>query len=153
MVLISRNLRTAFRPRDYLKSEGIYLVDPLADKTNLKKSKQVKLLSVDGIRKALSNAGKVTTASHSQGIRFLSEIAGKFDPKMMKKEPKTPNDQSKCTAKRKSSSVNMGYSSVIRNQQLDVKRVKTERQGLADKATKSTGKMIELDLISSDEDF
>jgi minichromosome maintenance protein 10 len=47
----------------------------------------------------------------------------------------------------------MGYSSVIRNQQLDVKRVKTERQGLADKATKSTGKMIELDLISSDEDF
>jgi len=54
---------------------------------------------------------------------------------------------------RKSSSVNVGYSSVIRNQQLDVKRVKTERQGLVDKATKSTGKMIELDLISSDEDF
>lgn len=53
MVLISRNLRTAFRPRDYLKSEGIYLVDPLANKTNLKKSKPVKLLSVDGIRKAL----------------------------------------------------------------------------------------------------
>ncbi|XP_024633574.1 protein MCM10 homolog isoform X1 [Medicago truncatula] len=148
-----RNLRTAFRPRDYLKSEGIYLVDPLADKTNLKKSKPVKLLSVDGIRKALSNAGKVTTASHSQGIRFLSEVAGKFDPKMMKKEPKTPNDQSKCTTKRKSSSVNMGYSSVIRNQQLDVKKAKTERQVFVDKATKSTGKMIELDLISSDEDF
>jgi len=47
----------------------------------------------------------------------------------------------------------MGHSSVIRNQQLDVKRVKTERQGLVDKATKSAGKMIELDLISSDEDF
>lgn len=54
---------------------------------------------------------------------------------------------------RKSSSVNMGYSSVIRNQQLDVKKVKTERQVFVDKSTKSTGKMIELDLISSDEDF
>lgn len=102
----------------YLKSEGIYLVDPLDDKTNLKKSQPVKLLSVDGIRKALrfviinmgtvpaglyckdillffystwillqssinnnfytSNAGKVTTASHSQGIRFLSEVAGNW---------------------------------------------------------------------------
>lgn len=47
----------------------------------------------------------------------------------------------------------MGYSSVIRNQQLDVKKVKTERQVFVDKSTKSTGKMIELDLISSDEDF
>lgn len=47
----------------------------------------------------------------------------------------------------------MGYSSVIRNQQLDVKKAKTERQVFVDKATKSTGKMIELDLISSDEDF
>ncbi|XP_045803621.1 protein MCM10 homolog [Trifolium pratense] len=146
------NLRTSFRPRDNLKSEGIYLVDPLADKTNLKKTKPLKLLSVDGLRKALSNAGKVTT-SHSQGIRFLSEVTGKADQKMMKNEPKTRNEQSKCAEKRKSSSVNNGHSSLIRNQQLDVKRVKTEGQGLVDKTTKSTGKMIELDLVSSDEDF
>lgn len=53
VVLVSRNLRSAFRPRDYHKSEGIYLVDPLADKANLKKSKPVKLLSVDSLRKAL----------------------------------------------------------------------------------------------------
>ena len=53
MFFVCRNLRTAFRPRDYLKSEGIYLVDRLADKTNLKKSQPVKLLSVDGLRKAL----------------------------------------------------------------------------------------------------
>jgi len=50
---ISRNLKTAFKSRNYLKSEGIYLVDPLADKTNLKKSRPVKLLSADGLRKAL----------------------------------------------------------------------------------------------------
>jgi minichromosome maintenance protein 10 len=54
---------------------------------------------------------------------------------------------------RKSSSVNMGHSSLTRNRQLDVKRIKTEGQGLVDKTTKSTGKMIELDLVSSDEDF
>ncbi|TKY75500.1 MCM10-like protein [Spatholobus suberectus] len=147
------NLRTAFRPRDYLKSEGIYLVDPLADKTNLKKSQPVKLLSVDGLRKALSNAGKVTTTTHSQGIRFLSEVAGKSDQKMKNKGPKAPNEQNKSTEKRKSSFSNVGSSAVIRNQQLDVKRIKPDGQVLADKTTKSTGKMIELDLVSSDEDF
>ncbi|XP_042479385.1 protein MCM10 homolog isoform X2 [Macadamia integrifolia] len=52
------NLRTAFR--DPLNAEGIYLVDPLGDKTNVKKSKQpVKLLSVEGLKKALrQNAPK-----------------------------------------------------------------------------------------------
>ncbi|KAJ4952955.1 hypothetical protein NE237_029787 [Protea cynaroides] len=46
------NLRTAFR--DPLKSERIYLVDPLANKTNLKKSMQpVKLLSVERLKKDL----------------------------------------------------------------------------------------------------
>ncbi|XP_027357091.1 protein MCM10 homolog [Abrus precatorius] len=147
------NLRTAFRPRDYLKSEGIYLVDPLTDKTNLKKSQPVKLLSVDGLKKALSNAGKVTTAKYSQGIRFLSEVAGKPDPKMVNKGPKIPLEQSNCTEKRKSSFVNVGSSAVKRNRQLEVKIKKPDGQVLADKATKSAGKMIELDLVSSDEDF
>lgn len=82
------------------------MVDPLADRTNFKKTMQpVKLLSVEGLKKALrfvlaiidmsdqchifqflpigsygtflnSNAGKVTTNAHSQGIRFLTEITG-----------------------------------------------------------------------------
>ncbi|XP_050881530.1 uncharacterized protein LOC127085026 isoform X6 [Lathyrus oleraceus] len=147
------NLRSAFRPRDYHKSEGIYLVDPLADKANLKKSKPVKLLSVDSLRKALSNAGKVTTTSHSQGIRFLSEVAGKFDQNMMKKGPKIPNEHIKHTEKRKSSSVTTGHSTVIRNQQSDIKRVKTEGQSSVDKTTKNAINMIDLDLVSSDDDF
>lgn len=47
-----RNLRFAIR--DPRKSDGIYLVDPLADRTNLRKSKQpAKLLSVEGLKKAL----------------------------------------------------------------------------------------------------
>ncbi|XP_057436687.1 uncharacterized protein LOC130729076 [Lotus japonicus] len=147
------NLRTAFRPRDqYLRSEGIFVVDPLADKTNLKKSQPVKLMSVDGLRKALSNAGKVTTTIRSQGIRFLSEVAGNSDPKITNKGPKTPKERRTSAEKRKSSFMNVG-SSVIRNQQFDVKRKKTDGQDLVDKTTKSSGKMIELDFVSSDEDF
>jgi minichromosome maintenance protein 10 len=48
----NRNLGTAFRGS--LNSEGIYMVDPLADRTNFKKPMQpVKLLSVEGLKKAL----------------------------------------------------------------------------------------------------
>ncbi|ESW09341.1 hypothetical protein PHAVU_009G119500 [Phaseolus vulgaris] len=147
------NLKTAFKSRNYLKSEGIYLVDPLADKTNLKKSRPVKLLSADGLRKALSNAGKVTTTTHSQGIRFLSQLAAKSDPKVKNKGSKIPNEQ-KCTEKRKSSFPNVGSSSVIRNRQLDGKRIKPDGQVLAATTPKYTEKMIELDFVSSDdEDF
>nr|GMD90643.1 protein MCM10 homolog [Ipomoea batatas] len=67
------NLRTAFRGP--LKSEGIYMVDPLADKTNLAKNKApVKLFSAEQLKEALSKAGKVTTNAYSQGIRFLNKI-------------------------------------------------------------------------------
>ncbi|EXB39306.1 Protein MCM10-like protein [Morus notabilis] len=105
--VINKNLRTAFRNRRM--SEGIYMVDPLADKKHLKNSKQpVKLLSVEGLKKAL----------------------------------------------RKSSSLNKDSSEVIRNQQLNTKRNKTEKeQTLADKTKQGTGKMIELDYVSSDEGF
>lgn len=54
---------------------------------------------------------------------------------------------------RKSSFMNMGSSTVVKTPQSDVKRAKTGGQVLVDKTTNSTGKMIELDLCSSDEDF
>lgn len=58
MVHLFRNLKTAFR--DPLTSEGVYLVDPLADKTNVKRPMQpVKLLSVDGLKKALRFAKNI----------------------------------------------------------------------------------------------
>jgi hypothetical protein len=46
-------------------------------------------------------------------------------------------------------------SSVMRNQQLDAKRKKTEQQGqgVADKTKQYTGKLIELDFVSSDEEL
>lgn len=44
--------------------------------------------------------------------------------------------------------------SLVTNQQADDKRRKTDQgQALADKTQKGTGKMIELDMVSSDEDF
>ncbi|PKI52857.1 hypothetical protein CRG98_026688 [Punica granatum] len=46
------NIRTAYR--DHLKSEGIYLVNPLVDRSNTNKGKQpAKVLSVEGLKKAL----------------------------------------------------------------------------------------------------
>nr|POE82099.1 hypothetical protein CFP56_67558 [Quercus suber] len=144
------NLRTAFR--EPLKPEGIYMVDPLADRTNFKKSmKPVKLMSVEGLKKALSNAGKVTTNTHSQGIRFLTEVTGKMSSKDTNRESKLPKPLN-VSEKRKSTM--KAESSAMRNQQLDAKRKKTEHgQGVLNKSNQSTGKLIELDYVSSDEEL
>lgn len=47
----------------------------------------------------------------------------------------------------------MGSSSVVGNQHLDGKRIKSDDQVLAAKTPKPSEKMIELDFVSSDEDF
>ncbi|XP_060961686.1 uncharacterized protein LOC133031924 isoform X2 [Cannabis sativa] len=147
------NIRTAFR--DPPRSEGIYMVDPLADKTNSRKPKQpMKLLSVEGLKKALSNAGKVTTNSYSQGIRFLTEITGKAGSNNIKKESAMQNQECNSFQKRKASSLNTHSSEAMRNQQLNAKRNKTEKeQTSADKTKQGTEKMIELDFVSSDEEM
>ncbi len=55
---------------------------------------------------------------------------------------------------RKSSTMK-AESSVMRNQQPDAKRNKTEQQGqgVVDKTKQNTGKLIELDFVSSDEEL
>ncbi|GMN48725.1 hypothetical protein TIFTF001_017892 [Ficus carica] len=145
------NIRTAFR--DPYKPEGIYMVDPLADKKNLKNPKQpVKLLTVEGLKKALSNASKVTTNQHSQGMRFLAEITtGKAGTKSIR-ESTIQKHQSTSLDKRQV--IFLNSSEVIRNKELSAKRNKTEKeQTLADKTKEGMGKMIELDYVSSDEGF
>ncbi|KAL5788851.1 hypothetical protein ACOSP7_005800 [Xanthoceras sorbifolium] len=146
------NLKTAFRYP--FKSEGIYMVDPLADRSNFKKPKQpLKVLSVEGLRKALSNADKVTTNTHSQGIRFLNEITAKLGSKTANKEALVPGRHNASLEKRKLSTVKLDSST---KQQPDTKRQKPEHgQPLAeaDKSKLGTGKMIELDLVSSDEEI
>ncbi|OVA19594.1 zinc finger protein [Macleaya cordata] len=133
------NLKTAFR--NPLHAEGIYLVDPLTDAKNLRKAMQpVKVLSVDGLKKALSNAGKVTTNAHSQGIRFLTEVTGKMHPKDLRGGSATSNQQKDSTGKM--SAMKLSSTTIIKDQP-EAKRKKTEQP---------TEKMIELDLFSSDEE-
>ncbi|PSS29521.1 hypothetical protein CEY00_Acc07137 [Actinidia chinensis var. chinensis] len=142
------NLRTAFRDHS-LKSEGIYVVDPLADRTNLRKPMQpAKLLSVEGLKRALSNAGKVTTNAHSQGIRFLTEVTGKLVSKPMDKVHALPKFQS---SEKRSSSTVRSDTPAVRSQQTNAKRMKTEQGRTSSEKTKEVReKMIELDYISSD---
>lgn len=55
---------------------------------------------------------------------------------------------------RKPSSIIMDPSAVIKNQQMDSKRMKTGKEKiLIDKTKEGMGKMIELEYISSDEGF
>ncbi|PWA86515.1 Zinc finger, Mcm10/DnaG-type [Artemisia annua] len=137
------NLRMAFNAKEKMQSEGIYMVD----RTNVTKPGQPKkVLSVEGLRKALSNAGKVTTNEYSQGIRFLSEVAGK--PSSSLKQPVKNSD------KRKSSGEGSNLPEVKTTQQLNAKRIKIEKsQTPAAKTKESTEKMVELEILSSDDEF
>ncbi|KAF5443786.1 hypothetical protein F2P56_036315 [Juglans regia] len=123
------NLGTAFR--DSLNPEGICMVDSLEDRMNFKKPMEepLKLLSVEGLRKTLSNAGKVMTRTYSQGIRFLTAITGKMISTNPDKESTVPKQPINMSEKRKSSTMEE-ESSVIGNQQPDAKRKKAKRHGI-----------------------
>ncbi|XP_078441730.1 minichromosome maintenance 10 [Wolffia australiana] len=73
------NLRSTFRP---LSVRGIHMVDPSKGNSLMSKSsKPAQVLSVDGLKRVLSKAGKMTTKSNSQGLRFLSELTAQPDSK------------------------------------------------------------------------
>ncbi|GAA0143374.1 hypothetical protein LIER_04071 [Lithospermum erythrorhizon] len=140
------NLKTAFRTG--FKREGIHCINPLGDRTNFKKSNApLKILSVEGLKKALSNASRVTTNTYSQGIRFLTEITGKGDLEAMKKST-APNHSLNNLGKRFSSSQGR------QNQDSSAKRTKQEhKEAPQAKENQTVGKMIELDIISSDDEL
>ncbi|KFK37066.1 hypothetical protein AALP_AA4G208400 [Arabis alpina] len=132
------NLRTAFRDR---RSQGIYTVEPPADRTGNKKANQpVRVLSVEGLRKALSTADKVTPNVHSQGIRFLNEMARQTALKNVNKESEGVN---KPVEKRKASVKELQVKS-------EPKKKRTEHG--KETAKNATGKMMVLDFCSSDEE-
>ncbi|KAJ8572204.1 hypothetical protein K7X08_008715 [Anisodus acutangulus] len=147
------NLRTGFR--DHLKSEGIYVVNPLADKTNFTKSAApLKLLSVDGLKKALSNAGKVTTNVHSQGIRFLSQITGKSNSNNTKGSMADRDQTRNRTNESPSSTKRKNLSETRPSHSCDHKKTKMgQQQNLGQKPVHVKEKMIELDLVSSDDEL
>ncbi|KAJ4906113.1 minichromosome maintenance 10 [Raphanus sativus] len=129
------NLRTSFRDP---KSQGIYTVEPPVDRSGNKKANQpVRVLSVEGLRKALSGADKVTPNVHSQGIRFLNEMAKQSALKNVNKKSEAVN---KSVEKRKAS--NTKETQVKRKREAD----KKETPEIA------TGKMMVLDFCSSDEE-
>ncbi|XP_076894960.1 uncharacterized protein LOC143547414 [Bidens hawaiensis] len=137
------NIKAAFNFKDKMQSEGVYMVE---NPTNVSKPGQLKkILSVEGLRKALSNAGKVTTNAYSQGIRFLSEVAGKPSSSL--------NQPIKSFDKRKSPVVGSNPPEVKTSQQLNAKRVKIEKsQTSAAKVKEGTQKMHELEIILSSDD-
>ncbi|XP_068646248.1 uncharacterized protein [Aristolochia californica] len=137
------NLRTAFK--NHLQSEGIYMVDPLADRRTNKSKLPAKVLSVDDLKKTLSNAGKVTTNSQSQGIRFLTEVTDKMQPRVRIKGSDNLK-QVVGSLKRVSSSMKVGFNIKVADGQHESKRTKTEDQ-------QTSGNLIELDIVSSDEDL
>ncbi|KAI3446258.1 hypothetical protein Pfo_002923 [Paulownia fortunei] len=136
------NLRTGFR--DNLKSEGIYVVKPADDRKNLTKStRPVKLLSVEGLKKALSNADKVTTNVHSQGIRFLNHLTEKMSPKVTSE-----------TASRSHQQRSRADNRFRPSQEPDAKKMKKDQIKAPGQDTKEVGvKMIELDFASSDDEL
>jgi len=75
MFFYFRNLRTAFRD---LKSQGIYTVEPPADRSGNKKTTQpVRVLSVEGLRKALrlETLNKFFTFNITNRTRFSDSKA------------------------------------------------------------------------------
>ncbi|KAJ0879402.1 putative minichromosome maintenance protein [Helianthus annuus] len=138
------NLKTAFNFKEKMQSEGIYMVE---NQTNVSKPGQPKkVLSVEGLRKALSNAGKVTTNEYSQGIRFLTEVAGK--------PSSTVNQPNKSSDKRKTPIGGSNPPEVKTSQQLNAKRIKIEKgQTSAVKVKEGAQKMVELEILSSDDEL
>ncbi|PKU60183.1 protein MCM10 homolog [Dendrobium catenatum] len=132
------NLKMAFRPQP----EGVYIVNPQASQTNRANSvQQAKVMSVDGLRRVLSTADKLTTNSHSQGIRFLSNITAKTELKLPDKQTLKTNEIKTSSGKRPAVATKLPSNLAFKN------GTETKRQ----KAYQSSVNMIELDVISSDE--
>ncbi|KAL7156431.1 hypothetical protein ABFS83_02G008400 [Erythranthe nasuta] len=133
------NLKTGVR--NYLKSEGIYVVKPTDNGAHLTKStKPVKLMSVEGLKNALKNADKVTTNTYSQGIRFLNHLTGQKGPEVAQKQTSTEE-------KRR-------LPRYISSKEPVAKKPKTEPKKAPGQDTKNAAgiKMIELDFSSSDDE-
>ncbi|XP_074558982.1 uncharacterized protein LOC141814893 [Curcuma longa] len=133
------NIQNAFK----LQSEGIYTVDPFDVKSSLRKPvRPVKVMSIDGLKRALSKADKVTTSSHSQGIRFLTQVTAKQEPKDSSKAASVCQNATKYSTEKRSSLTKGKTSTTTQN----------EPQAKKKKVDHAPRKMIELDIISSDEE-
>ncbi|XP_062199469.1 uncharacterized protein LOC133901936 [Phragmites australis] len=131
-----------------LRSEGIYIVNPSSERPNPRKPFQpVKVMSIDGLKRALSNADRVTTKNQSQGIRFLSHVTAS----MGNMKPSVPSNGSMNQQKSKfslnKSSASSGAKALpkqgLRKPEQDIKRRKVNNP---------PENTVELDAVSSDDD-
>ncbi|XP_018679980.2 uncharacterized protein LOC103980630 isoform X2 [Musa acuminata AAA Group] len=132
------NLQTAFKR----EAKGIYMVDPLAERSNSRKPLQpVKVMSIDGLRKALSKADKVTTISHSQGIRFLTHVTAQ-----------EAKDSNKASVRNHQSERRPEKRSSLTKEKVSKAPIQHEPQAKRRKVDHASQNMIELDIVSSDDE-
>ncbi|CAN6205197.1 unnamed protein product [Urochloa humidicola] len=133
-----------------LRSEGIYMVKPTSEQPNPRKPFQpVKVMSVDGLKRALSNADRVTTKNQSQGIRFLSHVTANMDntKPTVQSSGSTKQQQQKSKFSLNKSSASSGIKAPpqqgLGKPDQDFKRRKVNNP---------PQNIIELDAVSSDDD-
>ncbi|KAG0484262.1 hypothetical protein HPP92_008341 [Vanilla planifolia] len=128
------NFQMTFRP----KQEGVYVLDPQAGRLDGRRTVQpAKVMSVDGLKKVLSTANKVTTNSHSQGIRFLGSITGNAQPNLEEKKFSKPEKIKALPEKRNTEASRLPSK---------------DGMGKRNRTSYSSVNMIELDIVSSDEE-
>ncbi|KAF8742590.1 hypothetical protein HU200_013594 [Digitaria exilis] len=131
-----------------LRSEGIYMVNRSSEGPNPRKPFQpVKVMSIDGLKKALSNADRVTTKNQSQGIRFLSHVTANTDNAK-------PPVQSNGSTNQQKSKFTLNKSSGSSGPKAPPKQgwKKPEQDFKRRKINNPTGNIVELDAVSSDDD-
>ncbi|WOK92939.1 hypothetical protein Cni_G01631 [Canna indica] len=134
------NLHTAFK----LQREGICTVNPLAEASDKRKPLQsVKVMSLDGLRKALSKADKVTSNSHSQGIRFLTQVTARKESKVSSKASLLHHEAKFGSDKRSS----------LPKENISKVGIQNEPQAKRKKLDHVPQNMIELEIASSDEEI
>lgn len=135
----------SFKFASKLRSEGIYMVNPPERSNSRNPLQPVKVMSIDGLKRALSNADRVTTKSQSQGIRFLSHVTGNIESNLSSNGSTNPQTSRFSSNKRSTScSTKSMPKPGLQKQEQDNKKMKM---------TCPPKKTIELDDVSSDDEI
>ncbi|XP_020115314.1 protein MCM10 homolog isoform X2 [Ananas comosus] len=101
----------------------------------------------------ICNADKVTSSSQSQGIRFLTEVTANKESKVPNKGFAKPN-QAKCSSEKRllSSGGKAASKTAIPKKETEFKRMKTHHPSERKRTPHPSENLIELDIVSSDEE-
>ncbi|RCV12709.1 hypothetical protein SETIT_2G290600v2 [Setaria italica] len=133
-----------------LRSEGIYMVNRSSEQPNPRKPFQpVKVMSIDGLKRALSNADRVTTKNQSQGIRFLSHVTANMDNRRSTVQSNGSTNQQQQKSK---FSLNKSSSSSGAKGPPMQGLGKPEQDFKRRKVNNPPENIVELDAVSSDDD-